>query len=91
MKALDAIAAIAVGVYLVAVAVNGNSAALIAQAEKDKAFLKWAVAVAIAFYAMKAPGMAEPVSLIIMAAFFALFVSNGTKITEQAQAFWNSL
>ena len=41
MSALDTIAGVAVGAYLVAVAVNGNSAALIDQAKKDKAFLKW--------------------------------------------------
>lgn len=91
MSALDTVAGIAVGVYLVAVAVNGNSTALIEQAQKDKAFLKWAVAVAIAFYALKVPGMAEPAALIIFAAFFALFLQNGSKITGQAQAFWESL
>lgn len=91
MSALDTLAGIAVGGFLVTVAINGNSNALIEQAKKDRAFLKWAVAVGIAFYAYKIPGMAEPVTLIIAAAFFALFLKNGTKISEQANVFWSSL
>lgn len=91
MSALDTIAGVAVGGFLIAVAVNGNSAALIEQAKKDKGFLKWAVAVGIAYYLYKIPGMAEPVTLIIFIAFLALFLQNGTKISEGAKQFWESL
>lgn len=91
MSALDTIAGIVIGGFLVAVAVNGNSQALIDQAKKDKAFLKWGVAVGIAFYLYKLPGMAEPVTMIIFAAFLALFLQNGTKIAEQANIFWASM
>lgn len=91
MNALDTIAGLVIGGYLVSVSVNGNSQKLIDQAHKDKAFLKWALAVGIALYAYKIPGMAEPVTLIIFAAFLALFLQNGTKIAEQATSFWSSL
>lgn len=91
MSALDTVAGIAVGGYLVAVAVNGNSRALIEQAKVDKGFLKWAVAVGIAFYALKFKAAQGPVTMVIFAAFFALFIQNGTKIAEQASAFWESL
>lgn len=91
MSALDTIAGVAVGGFLIAVAVNGNSQALIDQANKDRGFLKWAVAVGILVYAYKLPGMAEPVTLIIGIAFLALFLQNGSKITTEARRFWNTL
>jgi hypothetical protein len=91
VSALDTIAGVAVGGYLIAVAVNGNSQLLIDQAIADRGFIKWAVAVGIALYMYKIPGMAEPVTMIIVAAFLALFLKNGTKIAEQATAFWDSL
>lgn len=91
MSALDTIAGVAVGGYLIAVAVNGNSQALISQANKDRGFLKWAIAVGILTYAYKMPGMSEPVTLIIGIAFLALFLQNGNKITTEATRFWNTL
>lgn len=91
MSALDTVAGCAVGGYLVIVAVKGNSKALIAQAKKDRGFLKWAIAVGILAYAYKMPGMSEPITLIIAIAFLALFLENGAKITSQAAQFWNSL
>ena len=91
MSALDTIAGVAVGAYLVAVAVNGNSAALIDQAKKDKAFLKWGVAVGIAAYAYSIPEAKGPVTLIIFAAFLGLFLNNGAKIVNSASQFWDAL
>jgi hypothetical protein len=91
MSALDTIAGVSVGAFLIAVAVNGNSKKLIEQARADKAFLKWAIAVAIALYMYKIPGLKGPTTFIIMAAFLALFLKNGTKIAEQGGAFWASL
>ena len=91
MSALDTVAGVSVGVYLIAVAANGNSMALIEQAKENKEFLKWAIAVGIAFYLYKIPGMAEPVTLIIFTAFLALFLLNGNKIANGAKSFWESL
>jgi hypothetical protein len=91
MSTLDTLASLAVGGYLVSVAVNGNGDKLIAQAKKNKGFVKWAIAVGIAVYAYKIPGMQEPVSLIIFMAFLGLFLENGTRIAQQATQFWNSL
>lgn len=91
MASLDTIAGLAVGGFLVSVALHGNSDALIAQAKKDRAFIKWAIAVGIAAYAYKLPGAAAPVTLIITAAFLAMFLKNGTQIAEQADLFWKSL
>lgn len=91
MSALDTIAGIAVGGFLISVAVNGNSAAMIAQAKKDKAFLRWAIAVGVLSYAYKFPGMAEPVTLVIFIAFLALFIKNGDKIATGMSDFWQTL
>lgn len=91
MSALDTVASLTVGGYLIAVAVNGNSDKLIAQAKANKGFIKWALAVGIALYAYKIPGMSEPVTLIIFMAFLGLFIKNGSKIVNQTESFWNSL
>lgn len=91
MSALDTIAGCAIGTYCIAVAINGNSQALIEQAKKSRGFLKWAVAVGILAYAYNMPDMAEPVSIIIGIAFLALFLQNGTKIAAQADQFWAML
>lgn len=91
MSMLDTIAGVTIGGYLIAVSVNGNSEKLIAQAKADKAFLKWALAVGIALYAYKIPGLKGPVTYVIAAAFLALFLKNGTKISAQSSAFWASL
>jgi hypothetical protein len=91
MSALDTLSGIAIGTYCVAVAINGNSKALIDQAKKDRAFLKWAVAVGVLGYVYSMPGMAEPIALIIFIAFLGLFLQNGTKITTEATRFWATL
>ena len=91
MSALDTIAGISFGGYLIAVAVNGNTAQLIETAKRDKGFLKWAIAVAILIYIYRLPGMAKPFTSIIFITFLGLFLQNGTKITEQGEKFWHLL
>lgn len=91
MSALDTLAAVAVGGFLIVVAVNGNTEDMIKLAKQDRGFIKWAAAVGIALYAYKIPEARGIVTLIVSAAFLGLFLQNGTKISEQASAFWNSL
>jgi len=91
MSALDTIAAIGVGTYLISVAFQGNGEKLIDTLQEDKAFVKWALAVGIALYAYKIPEARGIVTLIITAAFIGLFLQQGTKISENASAIWNSL
>lgn len=91
MSALDTIAGVALGGYFIAVAVNGNSAALIDQAKKSSAFLKWGIAVGIMVYLYDIPEMRGPMALIIVIAFLGLFIQHGTKISESASSFWDSL
>jgi hypothetical protein len=91
MSALDTLSGIALGGFLITVAVKGNSQALIDQAKKDSGFLKWAVAVGVLSYAATIPGMKGPITSIIAIAFLALFLKNGTKIANQASQFWDTL
>jgi hypothetical protein len=91
MSTLDTIAGIALGSYLVAVSINGNSEAMIEQAKKNTAFLKWGVAVGIAAYLYGIPSMRGPMTLIIAVAFLGLFLQHGTQITQAASDFWGSL
>lgn len=91
MNALDTLSGIAVGGFLITIAVRGNAPELVEQAKKDRGFIKWAVAVGILSYVYGIPGMSEPVAMIIFIAFLALFLKNGTKIANQASQFWSVL
>jgi hypothetical protein len=91
MSALDTISGVAIGGFLITVAVKGNSPELIEQAKKDRGFLKWAVAVGVLAYIRTIPGMSGPVTSVIAIAFLALFIKNGTKIANQASQFWSVL
>ena len=91
MSALDTVAGLTAGTFLISVALHGNSQALIAQAKKDKGFLKWAIAVSITLYAYKLPDTKGIVTMVISIAFLALFIKNGDKISEQAKIFWDML
>lgn len=88
---LDIISGLAVGAFLLAVVVKGNSDALVKQAIADKAFLKWAIAIGILFYLRDVPDLKGPVSLLITAAFIGLFLIAGDKIIPQAKTFWQSI
>lgn len=88
---LDILSGTALGAYLVSVVVHGNSGALLTQAESDKAFLKWAIAVAILYWLYGMPELKGPVALLITTAFIGLAFTTGNNIAASAQSFWNSL
>lgn len=88
---LDVLSGAALGAYLIAVAVHGNSSTLLAYATQDKAFLKWALAVAILYWLYGMPELKGPVSLLIAAAFIGLAFTSGANIGAQAKTFWASL
>lgn len=88
---LDVLSGIAVGAFLLIVVVRGNSTQLVSLAERDKAFLKWAVAVGILFYLRGVNALSGPVTLLITAAFVGLFLIAGDNIIPQAKSFWNSI
>jgi hypothetical protein len=88
---LDIISGLAVGTYILVVAVRGNSEQLIQLAEADKAFLKWGIAVGILVYLRSIPDLHESVSLLIAATFIGLFMMAGPSIVQGAQTFWASL
>lgn len=88
---LDVVSGIAVGVFLLAVVVKGNSSQLVELAEQDKSFLPWAIAVGILFYLKGIKVLQGPLTEIIAAAFIGLFLLSGANIATQAKTFWQSI
>jgi len=88
---LDTLSGLAVGVFLLVVVVRGNASQLVALAERDKAFLKWAIAVGILFYLRNIKLLSGPASELIAAAFIGLFLIAGDKIIPQVKSFWASI
>ena len=88
---LDVLSGVGVGVFLLMVVVKGNSPQLVALAERDKAFLKWAIAIGILFYLRNVKVLNGPVTELIAASFIGLFLIAGDKIIPQVKSFWQSI
>lgn len=73
------------------VVVKGNSSQMVALAESDSGFIKWAIAVGILFYLKNVPELKGPLTEIIVAAFLGLFLIAGDNIIPQAKSFWSSI
>ena len=91
MNSIDLIAGGAVGGYLLTVAMRGNTAKFFALAKRDKAFIKWGIAVAVLGYLYTLPNMHQAIGLIIAMAFLGLFLTNGSKIADGVDNFWKFL
>ena len=90
MSFLDTIAGLAVGAFLLAVAVQGNSKKFVETIKRDKAFLQWAVAIGILFYLYTIPELKGPIGMLIIAAFIGLGLVAGPKIFSEGGRFWQS-
>lgn len=88
---LDAAAGIFIGLFLLSVAVKGNTGDMIALAKKDKAFLQWAVAVGILMYLHSIPSLQGPVRWLIVMAFIGLGITKLSTIKTNMANFWNTL
>lgn len=88
---LDLIAGGAVGVFLLVVVVRGNSSQLVTLAERDKGFLKWAIALGILFWLRGIKLLSGPLTELIAAALIGLFLIAGDKIIPQVKSFWQSI
>ena len=91
MNTLDLIASIVIGAYLIGVVVKGNTKNLLTLAKRDRAFLKWAVALAILWYLYGIPELRGPVSLLIFAAILAFFMGNLSAIQGGVGMLWGKL
>ena len=91
MNGLDSFAGIALGAFLLTVAVNGKTDTMLELAKRDKAFLQWAIALGILFYLYEIPELKGAMSMLILMAFIGLGITAGTQITENAKTFWNSI
>lgn len=91
MNSIDLIAGGAVGGYLLTVAIKGNTSRFFELAKRDKAFLKWGIAVAILGYLYTLPNLHQAVGFIIAMAFLGLFLTKGTEIVQGIDNFWKFL
>lgn len=91
MNTIDVIAGAAVGGFLLTTAVNGNTGKLFYLAKRDKAFLKWGVAVSILGYLYTLPNLHQAVGMIIAMAFLGLFLIKGSAISSGIDNFWKFL
>lgn len=91
MNGLDTTAGIILGAYLIAVAVNGNSGLLLTYAQRDKAFLAWAVAVGVIYYLHTIPELKGPVSILIAMAFVGFGINAGVKFQDNIKNIWATI
>ncbi len=91
MQGLNTIGSLIAGGFILTVVVNGNTKKMIELAKRDKAFLKWFIAVLILLYFQKSKILGKDFTLIITMAFIGLFVSQGKKISDGFEKFWSYL
>ena len=91
MNALDTLAGVSFGSYLLLVVVRGNTKQMIELANRDKSFLQWAIAVGVLMYLYKVPQLKGVVSMLIVLAFLGLGLIAGSNVIESTKDFWSSL
>lgn len=91
MNALDLIAGLIIGGYMVGAVTRGKTADLIALAKRDAAFLKWAVALASLFYLRQLQDVTGIADGLIAAAIIAFLLLNVGPITTNARTILASL
>ncbi|MHB8387517.1 MAG: hypothetical protein ACYDAO_09385 [Thermoplasmataceae archaeon] len=91
MTFFDVLAGLIIGAYLLTIAVKGNTSKLIDLAKQDKAFLKWALAVALLAYLYRVKELRGVIGLLIVAAFVGFGLKNYSSIEKNAVSFWDSL
>lgn len=91
MKALDTLAGVSFGIYILVIAVRGNTKDAIELAKRDKGFLQWAIALAILMYLYDVPELQGVVSMLILCAFIGLGLIAGDNIIKSTKEFWSQL
>lgn len=91
MKGLDLIAGVIIGGYLITVVTKGGTADLIKLAQRDKGFLKWAIALAVLFYLRDLPDASGIIDGLISAGIFAFLIGNVGEIQTNARELWAAI
>ena len=91
MNALDLIAGLIIGGFMVGAVARGKTADLIALAKRDAGFLKWAIALAALFYIRQLPDINGIATGLTAAALIAFLLLNINSISKNAAQIWNSL
>ena len=84
MNALDLLAGLVVGGFLVGVVAKGKTPDLIALAKRDSDFLKWGAALAVLFYLRSLPSMNGIADSLIAGALLSLLIAYATPIRNNA-------
>jgi hypothetical protein len=87
----DGLGALALGIFLIVIAYQGNSAKLVDLAKRDVGFVKWLIAVAILLYIRQNVEAKGPIDLLILAAFTGLALEAWPNLSKNAASFWSSL
>ena len=88
---IDAMAGLLVGAFLLAIALKGKSHDMIALAEQDKSFLKFAFAIAILVWLLSVQSLHPMVAMLIFAALVGLMINKGDSIVSNTKALWAKL
>jgi hypothetical protein len=91
MNSIDSLAGIAVGGFLMTVAVKGKSGDMLELMKRDKGFIKWAFAVSVLGYLYTIKSLHESVGMLIALGFIGLFLLKGNEISKGAQNLWSIL
>lgn len=91
MSALDLIAGLFIGGYMVGAVARGKTPDLIALAKRDADFLKWAIALAVLFYLRSLPDVSGIATALTTAAILGMLISNIPQIQSNATALWAKL
>lgn len=91
MSALDLIAGLIIGGYMVGAVARGKTPDLIALAKRDADFLKWAIALALLFYVRSIPDVSGIATALTAAAILGFLLSNIGPIQSNAIALWGKL
>lgn len=88
MTALDLIAGLIIGGYLIGAVSRGKTGDLIALAKRDADFLKWAIALAALFYVRTLPDIGGIATALTGAAILGFLLYNIGPIQSNATALW---
>jgi len=87
----NALAGILIGAFLIKVSTAGKSKEMMTLAVRDKAFLKWFIAIVILMYIRSFPQLHKIGSELIGAAFLGFLLLNITTIKTELSKVWSNL
>ena len=91
MNNIDGLSGILVGLYLLTVTVRGNGRKFIDLLARDKAFIKWALALAVLTWMYNYPALHGPASYLIALAIIGLVITHISELQKNFSDLWSKL